>query len=371
MSRKQNKDIILQTWRTREAYISASSFQVIGRWTGTQDTIINLEYNTTGLGPRFRLRFKDTTNNDNNEVLFYMQDPKHDWRINNNNNNNETTTTAYRYKLANSWISSESTTTTKTTPTPTAVEDNNNNTDSGDDDTNSNKEGSTTNSVISHGYYFWNPNAYIDSEMIIPTGYDGFGCEYVEFPYWTMLNKRSAVIPEARIQIHDFTIGISSMSSGGYYDNPNSRRIYNPCHANGRGKCHLMDGTITCDNVLYWQYVILTLGLLTLAYILYSFAKQCFRRHGGTGDDGDFVLYERVAWRNNDEEDFEYDKEEDDDDDDDDDYAYDDDDDKEEDEDMAHKKIEMTATYYKDNNDTKMNGTTTTKLEEEFQDEPE
>mmetsp|Transcript_17528 Transcript_17528/g.25938 ORF Transcript_17528/g.25938 Transcript_17528/m.25938 type:complete len:287 (-) Transcript_17528:9-869(-) len=230
----------VEEWSTNKAYISASSIHTIGRWTGTQDSLLGLEYD----GNLLRLKFQD-----DNEVLFYMKEPQ----------TNET----YNYKLTNSSITSS-----------LKIK------------TNSSQEEESDN------WYFWNQNAIVDSKIVIPHGYDGFTCDYVELPYYSLQeNFKEAIyfeeaIPEAKIEIHDFTVGFLTKDS-------RSRNLYNPC-GSGRGKCLVIDGKVECGNVLYWQYGALGVGLVMLACFLYCLFAQCLRSRN-------LALYERV-YRDNDDE---------------------------------------------------------------------
>ena len=217
----------IQRWATSNAYISASQVEV----TGSRGDPVALNYTETGLGPRFSLSFADA-----NEVQFYWISPDNDWRQNQ----------TYRYKMTNSWI-------------------------------NGNEKKSD--------WYFWNINSFIDSEIQIPRGYDGFACDYVELSYWKE-RTHNQVLQEsdAKIQFYDFSIGFLVH---------NSRHVYNPCQKSG-GRCRAIDGSVTCGNAVYWQYGIFV--IFALVVLFGCVADQCLRFYG----ERDF--YRRIAPQEEDEE---------------------------------------------------------------------
>jgi hypothetical protein len=232
----------IQHWSTSEAYIAASHVDVGDEW----GSPVGLNYTETGLGPRLTLVFPN-----DNEARFYWIAPDRDWRQNQ----------TYRYKLTNSWINN--------------IDDK--------------KE-----------WYFWNINAFLDSDIRIPRGYDGFACDYVELSYWKERN-RNQVLQEsdAKIQFYDFSIGFLDYGS---------RHVYKPCQKIG-GRCRAIDGKVTCGSALYWQYGLF--GLLGLALLFCCVLCQCFRAYGG-GEKRD--MYSRVAPQDDDHgEDDEYDYDDDDD----------------------------------------------------------
>jgi len=212
----------VRRWSTTNAYISASRVDVTSDWGDP----VALNYTDTGLGPRFSLEFG--SDYVDRQVQFYWVAPEHDWRQNQ----------TYHYKMTNSWITG--------------------------------KEPNT--------WYYWNINAFIDSEIQIPIGYNGFTCDYVELPYWN--GGRKQVLPEsdAKVQIYDFSIGFLFH---------NSHRVYNPCEKSG-GRCRAINGQVTCGNAVYWQYGIF--AFLALTFLLCCVVDQCFRRIGRDRD-----TYSRIA----------------------------------------------------------------------------
>jgi hypothetical protein len=226
MGRETN---FIQRWSTVDAYIAASHVDVSDDWGDP----VGLNYTETGLGPKFTLDFEG-----NNSVKFFWITTDRDWRQNQ----------TYRYKLTNSWI--------------------NDNDDKSD-------------------WFFWNINAYIDSEILIPRGYDGFSCDYVEFSYWKE-RTHNQVLQEsdAKIQFYDFTIG--------FLDYP-SRHVYRPCHKHG-GRCRAIDGKVTCGSAQYWLYGLV--GILGLTSLVCCVLCQCFR-----GDVGERDKYSRVAPQDDDDPD--------------------------------------------------------------------
>lgn len=218
----------IEEWSTNKAYISASSIHTIGRWTGDKDDLMGLEYD----GQEFRLKFQD-----DNEVLFHIEVDE-----------------MFKAKLTNSSITTSLK--VKTNSTQEDKEDN---------------------------WYFWNHNTIVDSEMVIPRGYDGFTCDYVELPYWSLQENFEEAIPDAKIELHDFTIG--------FLKKGRSRNVYKPCG----GECLVIDGKVECGNVLYWQYVALAVGLAMLVCFLYCLFAQCLRSRN-------LALYERVSWSHDDED---------------------------------------------------------------------
>lgn len=213
----------VQRWSTINSYISASRVDVTGEWGDPA----SLNYTETGLGPRFSLEFG---NSDyfNRQVQFYWVEPEHDWRQNQ----------TYRYKMTNSWISGKK----------------------------------------PNEWYYWNINAFIDSDIKIPVGYTGFTCDYVELPYWN--GGRKQVLPESdgKVQMYDFSIGFLLHSGG---------KVYNPCQQSG-GRCRAINGQVTCGNAVYWKYG--TSALFALAILFCCLVDQCIRRVRG-----DRETYRRIS----------------------------------------------------------------------------
>ena len=220
---------LIQRWSTVDAYVAASHVDASDDWGNP----VGLNYTETGLGPRFTLEFEG-----NNSAKFYWIATDRDWRQNQ----------TYRYKLTNSWV--------------------NDNDDKND-------------------WYFWNINAYIDSEIQIPRGYDGFSCDYVEFSYWKE-RSHNQVLQEsdAKIKFYDFSIGFLDYTS---------RHVYKPCHKHG-GRCRAIDGHVTCGSAQYWLYGLV--GLLGLTFLFCCLLCQCNR-----GDVGERDKYSRVAPEEDDDDD--------------------------------------------------------------------
>jgi hypothetical protein len=212
----------IQHWSTVDAYIAASHVEVNDDEWGDP---IGLNYSQSGIGPRFSLIF-----NGNNSAKFYWIEPDHDWRLNQ----------TYRYKLTNSWIN--------------------------DDNDKSN-------------WYFWNINAFVDSEIQIPRGYNGFSCDYVEFSYWKE-RTHNQVLQEsdAKIQFYDFKIGFLDYTS---------QHVYRPCRKIG-GRCRAIDGIVTCGSALYWKYGVF--GFFGFVFLFCCLFCQYSRSYGADRD-----MYSRVA----------------------------------------------------------------------------
>jgi hypothetical protein len=215
----------IQRWSTAQAYLGASSIQVTGGdWSATQDDVSGLNYTELGLGSRLELSFLP-----NQAIRFYWIDPQHDWRALQSNHSS-----SFRYKLSMSWIQQP------------------------------------------NGWYYWNPNAYLDSDIVVPHGYNGFTCHYAEFPYW-MAHADKQVLAAAKVALKDFKIGFSE-------ERPH---LYNPCRSGA--VCRVLDGRVTCGNALYWYYGIVgVLALVCALACLYSQIRrvpQDYRQLVRHGDD--------------------------------------------------------------------------------------
>jgi hypothetical protein len=215
----------VRRWSNDNAYLSASRVDVTGNWGDP----VALNYTDTGLGPRFALEFAPGGDDHHQErqIQFYWVAPEHDWRQNQ----------TYRNKMTNSWISGRE-----------------------------EKE-----------WYYWNINAFIDSDIKIPLGFNGFTCDYVEFPYWS--GGRKQVLPEsdAKVQMYDFSVGFL------FHD---SRRVYNPSQKSG-GRCRAINGEVTCGNGVYWKYG--SLAVFALGFLFCCVVDQCVRRIGGARE------YQQIA----------------------------------------------------------------------------
>jgi hypothetical protein len=161
-----------------------------------RDNPCSFESNSTPIGVLYELQFQDSQ-----LLRFYLAPPSEDWRANQ----------TYAWKLSQSWI---------TRP--------------------------------SQGFFFWNVENNIDSDMIIPPGYSSFTCDYVELSYYPTTVKRMPFeSPKTTLKATHFFIGFEE------------GKIYNPC---GIGECRAIDGTVTCGNSIYWQYSVV--GLIGFSCIL-------------------------------------------------------------------------------------------------------
>jgi hypothetical protein len=151
-----------------------------------RDNICSFESNSTAIGVLYELQFQDSQ-----LLRFFLSPPSEDWRANQ----------TYAWKLSQSWI---------TRP--------------------------------SQGFFFWNVENNIDSDMIIPPGYSSFTCDYVELSYYPSTSKRKPFeLPKTILKATNFFIGFEE------------GKIYNPC---GIGECRSIDGTVTCGDSIYWQYLV-------------------------------------------------------------------------------------------------------------------
>jgi hypothetical protein len=185
---------VLNTWTLDNATLSFSSLSLTNEATSFNFSSCRLKENkcsflsnSTAIGNLFQLKYQDSQ-----LLRFYLSPPSTDWRSNQ----------TYAWKISQSWITQSS----------------------------------------HAGYFFWNIENYINSEMIIPVGFSAFSCDSVELSYFpSTVVKRTQ---KASLIATDFWIGFA----GG--------KVYHPC---GIGKCRAINGNVTCGHAIYWQYAVVAI----------------------------------------------------------------------------------------------------------------
>lgn len=181
---------VLNTWSLENTTLAFSSLSLTNEATSfnfsscrLKENKCSFHSNSTAQGELFEIRYHDSQ-----LLRFYLSPPSIDWRSNQ----------TYAWKLSQSWITQSS----------------------------------------RAGYFFWNVENYINSEMIIPVGFSAFSCDSVELSYFPSSIKRSQ---KASLIATDFWIGFAE------------GEVYYPC---GIGKCKAINGNVTCGHAIYWQYTV-------------------------------------------------------------------------------------------------------------------